>query len=311
MPAPICSDEEFIRLFEAMGATALANHLGTSERGVYKRRRNLEKGRSVITAPTMRESDVPGRLRFDLDDGMIVCGSDAHFWPGIISTAHRAFVRFCREFRPKIVVMNGDVFDGASISRHPPIGWEDSPGVKEEIEACKDRLGEIVVAAEDARRVWNLGNHDARFETRLAQVAPEYAKVHGVHLADHFPDWEKSWSCWINDDIVIKHRNKGGIHATHNNTLWAGKTMVTGHLHSLKVTPFSDYAGTRWGVDTGTMAVANGPQFQGYLEDNPVNWRSGFAALTIRRGKLLWPEVIHVIDEGAGEVEFRGKVYTV
>jgi hypothetical protein len=53
-----------------------------------------------------------------------------------------------------------------------------------------------------------------------------------------------------------KHRMKGGIHAAHNNTLHAGTTMVTGHLHSVKVTPFSDYNGTRWDVDTGTPKAA-------------------------------------------------------
>ena len=60
----------------------------------------------------------------------------------------------------------------------------------------------------------------------------------------------------VNGNVVIKHRMKGGIHAAHKNTLHAGTTMVTGHLHSLKVTPFSDYNGTRWGVDTGTPKAA-------------------------------------------------------
>ena len=104
------------------------------------------------------------------------------------------------------------------------------------------------------------------------------------------------------------HRWKGGVHATHNNTAGSGKSMVTGHLHSLKVTPYSDYNGTRYGVDTGTMAHPWGPQFQ-YAMDTPRNWRSGFAALTFVDGRLMWPEVFHVIDEGM--IEFRGKIYEV
>ena len=90
----------------------------------------------------------------------------------------------------------------------------------------------------------------------------------------------------------------------------SGKTVVTGHLHSLKTTPWSDYNGTRYGVDTGTLAAPYGPQF-GYQEDNPRNHRSGFAVLTFDKCRLLWPELVHVIDETAGEVEWRGKVYTV
>lgn len=107
----------------------------------------------------------------------------------------------------------------------------------------------------------------------------------------------------------MKHRYKGGLHATHNNTMWAGKTMVTGHLHSLKVTPLTDYNGTRWGVDSGTLAEPYGPQFRDYTETNPLNWRPGFVVLTFQSGQLLDPELVRVRSEG--EVVFRGKVIEV
>jgi hypothetical protein len=154
-----------------------------------------------------------------------------------------------------------------------------------------------------------MGNHDSRFETRLAANAPEYQHVEGFALKDHLPNWAPCWSLWLNEDVVIKHRWKGGIHATHNNTVNSGMTMVTGHLHSLKVTPFDDYHGTRWGVDTGTLADPHGPQFTDYLEDAPTNWRSGFAVLTFHRGRLLWPELCRVMDER--HVDFRGHVIEV
>jgi hypothetical protein len=310
MAVAACSDAEFAPLFERMGARALAKHLGITERAIYKRRRNLERAATPsIVAPSNKPSDVPGRVHAEIENGVIVVGSDAHYWPGEPSTAHKALVKFCKEFRPQVVVMNGDVLDGSTISRHAPIGWEKRPSLIQEIEACKERLGEITVAAGKARRFWPLGNHDARFETRLATVAPEYARVEGVSLQAHFPDWEPCWSLFVNDDVVIKHRFKGGIHATHNNALWSGKTIVTGHLHSLKVTPLTDYNGSRFGVDTGCLAETFAPAFQDYLEDGPRNWRSGFAVLTFHRGDLLWPEVVHV--RAAGEVEFRGKIYSV
>src|SRR6185436_20343423 len=126
------------------------------------------------------------------------------------------------------------------------------------------------------------GNHDALFETRLATVAPEYARVHGVHLKDHFPRWKPCWSVWINNDVVVKHRWANGVHAVYNNTLRSGKTFITGHLHSLKVTPWSDYTGTRYGVDCGTLAEPYADQFIRYTEGNPLNWRSGFILLTFR-----------------------------
>ena len=314
------SENEFVALFEALGGAETAKRIGVSQHDVFQRRKRLEKklGRTIVsptaspnpagTAFKRVASDVPGRVETTVHTGVVIVGSDAHYWPGEISTAHRGLVKFCKEYQPKVVVKNGDVLDGSTISRHPPIGWEKSPGLIAEIGACKDRLGEIVMAAPGAERYFPLGNHDARFETRLATVAPEYANVHGIHLKDHMPEWSPCWSVWINDNVVVKHRFKGGIHAPHNNTMWAGKTLVTGHLHSQKVQPFTDYNGTRWGVDAGCLADPYGPQFQ-YLEDNPRNWRSGFAVLFFENGRLLQPQLAMVVEEG--KIDFCGKIHEV
>ncbi len=101
------------------------------------------------------------------------------------------------------------------------------------------------------------------------------------------------------------------MHAPHNNTLWAGRTMVTGHLHSQKVQPITDYNATRWGVDTGCIAYPYGPQFIHYTESNPLNWIAGFAVFTFRGGKLLPPELVSVWSHKRDEVVFRGKIIKV
>lgn len=310
-----CSDQDFIKLFETVGAAGTAKQLDIDIRGVYRRRRIIEdtrgmalvspKGRFAVNVPVVEH---PQRAYYELDDGLVLVGSDCHYWPNYISTAHRGFVKACKELKPKIVVMNGDVCDFARISRFPPQNWEHTPTLIDEIETAKERLQEILDASPKAKHIWTLGNHDARFEARLAHIAPEYAKIHGVHLQDSFPEWRPAWACWVNGDTVIKHRFKGGIHAAYGNTVMGGLTMVTGHLHSLKVTPFTDYNGTRFGVDTGTIADIYGPQFS-YLEDNPRSWRSGFAVLTFYGGELLYPELAMVRAEN--EMEFRGVVYSV
>lgn len=312
---PKVDEATFIELLRTIGPTKAAKKLGIKERAVYQRRKNIEEKLNIpLVVPahhraTRRNEEYPQRFITKITDGVALVGSDAHYWPGSISTAHRAFVKFCKDMNPDLVVMNGDALDSAGISRHPPIGWENRPQLVEEIEETKARLEEISTASPNADHVWPLGNHDGRFETRLAMVAPEYAKIHGVHLRDHFPDWEPCWSCWVNDDVVIKHRFKNGLHAPHNNTLWAGRTMVTGHLHSQKVQPITDYNGDRWGVDSGTMADVYGAQFTDYTEDNPRSWRSGFAVLTFYKGRLLQPELVRVIDKDY--VDFRGKVIRV
>jgi hypothetical protein len=250
------------------------------------------------------------RRKAAIKDGVVIIGSDLHAWPGLNPTALRGFVWACKELKPRLVVMNGDSFDGAKVSRHPPIGWEKRPDVYQEIEAVREQLGRIEAAAKGIRLIHTLGNHDGRFETRLASVAPEYARINGFHLKDHVgPRWEPCWSLWINNSVVVKHRQSGGAGATRRNVMASGMSMVTAHRHSLDVTAFTNYRGTQWGVDCGTLADVYGPQFTDYTEDGFRDQRSGFAVLTFRKGRLMWPEVVHKADKN--HIEFRGETIRV
>ena len=117
-------------------------------------------------------------------------------------------------------------------------------------------------------------------------------------------------SCMVSDTLMVKHRWKSGIHATHLHAQQSGLSFVTGHLHSLKVNGWTDYTGTRWGVDTGTLAEPFGDQFT-YSENSPRNWRSGFAVLNLIDGHLLMPELCMVSDLGTDLVEWRGELIDV
>lgn len=312
---PKITDADFVRLFSEGGAKAVRKATGVNERAVYARRAAIEKriGKQVRgpgfhpVSVTRLADEHAAVLQYPVRDGIVLVGSDAHIWPGDETLAMRAFVKFCKELEPSIVVLNGDVLDFPQVSRHPPIGHLALPDLSEEIEAAQEQLHKIELAVRrSCKLVWSLGNHDSRFETRLATVAPEYARLHGHSLKHYFPAWSACWRCDINGDVTIKHRHKGGIHATHNSTMWAGRTMVTGHLHSQKVTPFTDYTGTRWGVDTGCLADPNAKAFVDYTEAAPLNWRSGFGVLTFVGGKLLPPELVTVWDHKC--VVWRGEL---
>jgi hypothetical protein len=314
------SEEEFIELWRKFQSPVkLSRFLGVAERAIMARRNAIERrtGEPLRTkAATDKKRGVAesvqassARHHLGIENGVVLVFSDAHFWPGIRTTAFKGLLWAIKNLKPKAVINGGDAFDGAAISRFPRVGWDSKPSVIEELKACEASLGEIEDAAKGAKLVWALGNHDARFENRLANTVPEFMHVGGFKLSDHFPAWIPCWSCWPTEDVVVKHRLKGGIHATHNNTVNSGISTVTGHLHSLKVTPFSDYRGNRFGVDTGTLADPDGPQFTDYLEDSPVNWRSGFAVLTFHNGRLLWPELVH--KWGKDSIEFRGQVIDV
>jgi hypothetical protein len=254
--------------------------------------------------------EYPHRAAIEIRNGVCLVGSDFHIWPGTESTALRAFKKFTKDLQPKAVVLNGDVLDFPQISRHQSIMWESTPFPVEEIEAAQDHLNDIALAApKGAYKAWPLGNHDQRYETAIANALPQMRGIKGMHLADNFSVWKKCWSAWVNDSVVIKHRFKGGVHAPHNNVMWSGRSILTGHLHSQKVTPFTDYNGTRYGVDTGCVADTDHRAFTAYTEDNPLNWRSGFCVLTFKDGQMLAPELVTKWDDKS--VQFRGQIIRV
>ena len=311
------TDEEFIRVWQDLKSPSkVSEFFGMNLRGVHKRRKNLEERYKISldadhphAKPTRLVT--PGNMRRELniDNGMIVVFSDAHFWPDEPTPAYRALLKFLEMHKQEIkcVVNNGDAFDGASISRFPSINFNKLPSVKEELEACQTSLTEIENRVlKQTPLIWPMGNHDARYEQLIVNKAPELQGLQGTQLRDYFPLWQPCYSFWVNGDTVIKHRYKGGAMAGRNNTLHGGINFCTGHTHVGAVNLFTDYNGTRYGVQTGTLANPLGRQFE-YAEDNPKDWMAGFAVLSFYEGKLLIPELVRVWDED--HFEFRGKVH--
>lgn len=318
MTAPACTDEEFIDLFERTGGslTEVAKILGVGIRGLNGRRRSIEQklGRPLLSkSPKSPDYNVvsvefPEWDQLEIKDGYLVAFSDAHLLPGMKSTAHRALLRLIPEIQPLALVDLGDLLDFALIGRHHRIGWDDRLAVKKEIDWGRGCLEEMVsLGPKKMKRKRTRGNHDQRFGGFLANRVPEAEGLSGTKLEDHLPGWPCSWSIMVNDnELCMTHRWKGSVHGPHNNTLWSGVSYATGHQHKQQVYPLTDLRGDRWGVDIGTLACINSPLFR-YGEGKPKNWRAGFAVFRFVNYKLRHPELLRVIDEDRGLVEFRGK----
>lgn len=318
------SDEEFIEAWHKSNGspTVTSQILKLSLRYVFTRRDEImAKGIDLTSRrrpgrASRYESDAarsyPRERQAYIDNGCVITFSDAHFWPQGQTVANLALLELIADLKPKRIIANGDIFDGARISRHAPLGWSELPTVSEEIEVCQERMHEILMAAKPKKTGcafdWNVGNHDQRFDKFLVANVSDYTGVL-PRLQDKFPQWDMAWSLRLNRDVMVKHRWHNGIHATYNNTLKSGINIVTGHLHRLAVTPWADYTGRRYGVDTGTLSDPLMPQFD-YGENNPTPHTSGFAVLTFRDGKLLPPELCEVLNDVAyfrGEMVYDGR----
>ena len=307
-----CTEEEFIAIWRELGSpTLVAERLGISIRNVYTRRNDIQS-RLKIELPTddlrTRPSIVipPDHKRVEATiTGSVVIFSDAHFYPGYDGVGYQALLEIIKDIKPKLIIANGDILDAASMSSFSPMGWHKPPTLKQELDAVQAAMTGIQKAARGAYLHRTIGNHDIRFEKRLAAAVPEIRDVYGMSLKDHLPHWKESWSVFINKNTIVKHRYHSGIHSTYNNVLRSGINMICGHTHMLEVKPFGDYRGRRYGVATGMLADPKSDAFH-YLEDAPTTWCQGFAVISFdSEGRMAPPELCEVIE---GRAFFRGQI---
>lgn len=230
--------------------------------------------------------------------------SDAHWWPNQDKTvSHQLLLQVIEEIKPKVIVDNGDSLDGAGISRHPPMMWESVPTLVDEIENMQHHCRVIEKLAPKGCKLFrNLGNHDLRYEAKLAAMLPEFRGVKGTTFSELFPKWKHHYSLYINDNFKSKHNWKGGDYAAANNAKGSGISHLSSHLHRLIIHPHTNELGTIYGIETGMLADINAPQFH-YAQDNTRNWRQGFVVVHFD-GSRHYPELVEVVDNKAW---FRGK----
>lgn len=324
MAEQVLSDKEFVKVWnQYLSATEVSRVTGITLRRVFQRRREVESRMGIVLGsvnmskggtvdPETAKMIVSSRRdtnRLEITNGTVLVGSDAHYSPGHVSVAHKAICNLLADMGSQVVavVLNGDLLDGGSISRHPRIRWRNSPSVKDELDAVIQRTTEIEDASAPGTKLMRTyGNHCARFESRLSAMVPQYEGVAGFTLRDHLPKWEDSDRIDVNEDTVILHDWHSGVHSGWNDVLKGGCNTVTGHTHELGCKAHVGFKGTHYGIKTGMLADEWQEEFDYRLGKPGMNWQSGFAVLTWRDGVLLHPEFCAVRE---GKAYFRGVCY--
>jgi hypothetical protein len=228
----------------------------------------------------------------------VIIGGDAHFWPGEAPIMWKAFCAVAKKIKPDCIVLNGDILDGARVSRHSKFFGSNAPSISDEIETAHKFLKMLPRAA---HKIWTMGNHEMRFDNYVATHAHEYEEFAGS-IKNKFPDWTFCWATNINN-VEIRHRFRGGIHTGWNNALHSGINMVTNHTHQLQITAVRNRNGSHYGVEAGMLGDPYSPAFE-YTEGAPSRTCAGFVVLNFdEEGNLMPPELAEMIR---GRPTFRG-----
>lgn len=231
-------------------------------------------------------------IEVQMDDGVIAVASDLHV-PFQDDKAVDAFVGYCKEVQPDIIVINGDLVDMYMLSKFAK-GEGRNP--MSEIEEARDILCKIREACPSSHIYYVIGNHEQRLEKTILNKAPELASL----IEDIFSIFKLDnievigcGSLTLNDNLVFKHGtllgNKSGLSAIKEmeNAYMSG---ATGHTHRL-AKYIARKAGRKfiW-LETGCLCSME-PEYM----LNP-NWQQGFAMIQIVDRKVERAVAIEIED---------------
>ena len=307
MPTKPLTDEVLIETYKTIESQqgnihAAAAILKVTPQNLHNRiKRFKERFPNGLTenALTAQGWTYPRIIKINAPSTKWIIGSDLHVWAGEPPDIYKAFVTVAKKLKVNGIVLNGDIIDGARISRHGIPLRSKSPKISAEIDTAKKWLKML---PNTHYKCWSMGNHDIRLDNYIAANASELDD-YILSLKEHFPEWEMAYAFEINDNTEIRHRFRSGVHAAWNNTLHSGVNILTGHTHQLSVTAQRDRRGSRYGIETGMLADPNGPQFE-YSEGTPNRAQQGFVVISFdETGCLLPPETCEMVR---GRPIFRG-----
>lgn len=159
---------------------------------------------------------------------------------------HRILVQVLSHFKFQRKILNGDIYDVASLSKHRMPG-PDTPMFQEEILAANDFIYELMDAkgGRDAYTVFNMGNHEDRYNRHFREAintplagavdvqsafmfdqwggVDEFNELHDLHL----PVLENG----VQVPLAFTHGYKHGQAVAKGMLMDLGISSVSGHTH--------------------------------------------------------------------------------
>jgi hypothetical protein len=177
-------DQEFGQWEHAKQVAGLADQPGTrlwrANRAAESRRAHAERYVERYVAPYVVRPD--DHRMPDHGSYVLLSISDTHsqFLDPFVWIAFQSAIR---DLRPDGVLFNGDILEGAEISRHPKIpGWTES--LQSEFDFAREMIRQVRENAGHRGDIfWTGGNHDVdRLASYLTQTAPGLASLRDLRI---------------------------------------------------------------------------------------------------------------------------------
>lgn len=229
-----------------------------------------------------------------LKDKKVFVASDIHF-PFQDDDAVEAFTQDCYLYQPDVIVLNGDLMDFYKLSRFSKDPKGRDP--EEEIDMCREFLGNLRSVCPNAEIYYTIGNHETRLTKYILDNAPYIVglveNVFDLLKVDEFNVIGCS-SLLVNDTFMFKHGtrlgNKSGLSAIKE--LEAHYLSgATGHTHRLaKFTTRKSGKRFVW-FETGCLCTLD-PEYM-----VQPDWQQGYVVIKFdSKGKLKESRIVEIGD---------------
>lgn len=213
------------------------------------------------------------------------------------------FLCACRDLKPDVVYLNGDILEGSEISRYPKIpGW--TTPLQLEFDFAREMFRQIreIVPAE-TRVIWGAGNHGLdRMAKYLTQVAPAFANLRSLRfdkLADlegldvtlaqggtiASPEGEEDASSGmlLYGFYRIHHGTRLGATPAVQELRDAGRSGQSGHVHRSSLVFGTNEADRTKSWMTTPMGCSERAG-RAYMKGVTTGWQKGFGVAFLHPG---------------------------
>lgn len=227
------------------------------------------------------ELDIPSNSIFTRETTLKVAVlSDIHY-PYEDRNCIAITKKFLKDYKPNIIVLNGDIADCYSISQYTK-DPKRNISAQDEIDYTHDRLKEFVEEFPETEFKYLEGNHETRLSRLIKSNAPALSSMramafeNALGLRDLGIEWIDSSKDLYIGKLLFYHGDlarKGSGSSIKGHFDQYGCSMIIGHIHRLGIAYKRNKHGTHILIENGTLCDFN-VDYMRYPD-----WQHGFTTL--------------------------------
>ena len=253
--------------------------------------------------------------KLELKTKKVLVYGDIHF-PYHDEKALKILYSYMKDYKPKVIVINGDVVDFYSLSDFNKNS--DYFNLQKEIDLAREHFRMVRKLNPKAKIYFLEGNHSKRLQKYLWNHPEleglEYLSIPVLfdldrykinYVSSEIDYWKKSSGYLDLGDVVVMHgdsrlngasNSKYAGYSAKNTMMTIQKSVVMNHVHRLAIVSHYQYDKLMYGIEAGCLCQ----------KVPTANWQQGFVTFELHKGKMVNPKLYYIFD---GTMYADGKTY--